>query len=75
MQIVDCRVSFPVFSQLLSCSPHAFLSLYVPLVSHPSLALQYYSSLLLYTATKIPVMYSFSGKSTASAPILTFMCL
>ncbi len=28
-----------------------------------------------YTATKIPLMYSFSGNSTASAPISTFMCL
>jgi hypothetical protein len=29
----------------------------------------------VYTATKIPLMYSFSGNSEASAPISTFMCL
>jgi hypothetical protein len=29
----------------------------------------------LHTATKIPLMYSFSGNSEASAPISTFMCL
>ncbi len=28
-----------------------------------------------YTATAIPFIYSFSGKSAASAPISTFMCL
>ncbi len=28
-----------------------------------------------YTATKIPLMYSFSGNSAASAPISTFICL
>jgi hypothetical protein len=28
-----------------------------------------------YTATAIPVIYSFSGNSAASAPISTFMCL
>ncbi len=30
---------------------------------------------LIYTATKIPFMSSFSGNSAASAPISTFMCL
>ncbi len=29
----------------------------------------------LRTATKIPLMYSFSGNSAASAPISSFMCL
>ncbi len=28
-----------------------------------------------WTLTKIPLMYSFSGNSAASAPISTFMCL
>jgi hypothetical protein len=28
-----------------------------------------------YTTRKIPLMYSFSGNSSASAPISTFMCL
>ena len=32
-------------------------------------------SLTECTATKIPLMYSFSGNSAASAPISTFMCL
>ncbi len=30
---------------------------------------------LLYTATKIPYIYSFSGNSAASTQISTFMCL
>ncbi len=30
---------------------------------------------ILYTATAIPFIHSFSGNSTASAPISTFMCL
>ncbi len=32
-------------------------------------------STVFYTATKIPLMYSFSGNSASSAPISTFMCL
>jgi len=40
-----------------------------PLVSSPIFYVPY------RTATSIPVIYSFSGNSAASAPISTFMCL
>ncbi len=33
------------------------------------------SPYMAYTETKIPLMYSFSGNSAASAPISTFMCV
>jgi hypothetical protein len=34
-----------------------------------------YSLFFSYTATAIPIIYSFPGNSSASAPIFTFMCL